>query len=90
MQRSGAGVRLFDSAVWTVAAIAACYLLVGAYYGYLVGRTMREVKASNPIVAAVAGAAGRSASEEFAIVKLRVPSYIVKAPTFWMTLRLNE
>lgn len=81
---------LFEAAVWIVAAIAACYLLVGAYYGYLVGRTMHEVKAANPIAAMVAGAVGRNASEQFAIVKLRVPAYIVKAPTFWMTLRLNE
>ena len=90
MQRTAEGVKIFEAVVWTIAAVAACYLLIAAYYGYLVGRTMHEVKASNPIVAMVAGAAGRAASEQFAIVKMRVPPYIVKAPTFWMALRLNE
>lgn len=89
VQRAASG-RFFEAAVWVVAAVAACYLLAGAYYGYLVGRTMHEVKAANPVVAMVADAAGRRASEQFAIAKMRVPAYIVKAPTFWMTLRLNE
>jgi hypothetical protein len=90
MQRTAAGGRVFEAAVWTLAAVAACYLLVAGYYGYLVGRTMHEVKAANPVVAMAATAVGRAASEQFAIVKLRVPPYIVKAPTFWMALRLNE
>lgn len=76
--------------MWTLAAIAACYLVVGAYYGYLVGRAIHEVKASNPVVAMVAGAIGRTASEQFAIAKLRVPGYIERAPTFWMALHFNE
>ncbi|MGA8532491.1 MAG: hypothetical protein WB615_00120 [Candidatus Tumulicola sp.] len=82
--------RLFEAVVWIVAGIAACYLIAGAYYGYVVGRTMHESKASNPMIAMVAGAIGRNASEQFAIVKLKVPDYIVKAPTFWVALRLNE
>jgi hypothetical protein len=82
--------RTFEVVVWLVAAVAACYLLAGAYYGYLVGRTMREAKATNPMVAMVAGAIGRNASEQFAIVKLKVPAYIVRAPTFWVALRMNE
>lgn len=85
--RSG---RAFEAVVWIVAAIAACYLIAGGYYGYLVGRTMHEAKASNPMIAMVAGAIGRNASEQFAIVKLKVPDYIVKAPTFWVALRMNE
>ena len=90
MQRSAVGGRIFEAAVWTLAAIAACYLVIGGYYGYLVGRTIHDVKASNPVVAMVASAAGRTASEQFAIAKLRVPAYIVRAPTFWMALRFNE
>ncbi len=90
MQRSAVGGRIFETTVWTLAAIAACYLLIGAYYGYLVGRAMHDVKASNPVVAMVANAAGRTASEQFAIARLRVPAYVERAPTFWMALRFNE
>jgi hypothetical protein len=90
MQRSAVGGRIFEAAVWMLAAIAACYLLAGGYYGYLVGRAIHDVKASNPVVAMVASAAGRTASEQFAIAKLRVPAYIERAPTFWMALRFNE
>ncbi len=91
MQRIAAkSGRAFEAVVWIVAAIAACYLIAGAYYGYLVGRTMHEAKASNPMIAMVAGAVGRHASEQFAIVRLNVPDYIVKAPTFWVVLRMNE
>ncbi len=91
MQRIAAkSGRAFEVAVWTVAAIAACYLVAGAYYGYVVGRAMHEAKASNPMIAAVAGAVGRNASEQFAIVKMKVPEYIVKTPTFWVALRMNE
>jgi hypothetical protein len=85
--RSG---RTFEVVVWIVAAIAVAYLVAGAYYGYVVGRAMHEAKASNPMIAMAAGAIGRNASEQFAIVKLKVPEYIVKAPTFWMALRMNE
>ena len=90
MQRSAVGGRLFEAAVWTLAAVAACYLAAGAYYGFLVGRAMHEVKATNPVAAIVAGAAGRPASEQFAIARFRVPAYILRAPTFWMALRFNE
>ncbi len=90
MQRSAAGGKIFEAAVWTLAAVAACYLLIGAYYGFFVGRTIHDVKASNPVAAMVANAAGRTASEQFAIAKLRIPAYIVRAPTFWMALRFNE
>ena len=82
--------RAFEAVVWIVAAIAACYLIAGAYYGYVVGRTMHEAKAANPMIAMVAGAVGRNASEHFAIVKMKVPEYIIKAPTFWVALRMNE
>ena len=85
--RSG---RTFEVVVWVVAAIAACYLLVGAYYGYQVGRAMHEAKASNPMLAMVAGAVGRNASEQFVIRRFNVPQYIVRAPTFWVALRMNE
>lgn len=90
MQRSAAGGKIFDAAVWTLAAVAACYLAIGAYYGFLVGRTIHEVKAANPVAAMVANAAGRSASEQFAIARLRIPAYILRAPTFWMALHFNE
>jgi hypothetical protein len=73
-----------------ILAVAACYLAVGGYYGYLVGRTMYEAKASNPMIAMVAGAVGRNNAEQFAIVKMRVPPFIVKAPTFLLLLRMNE
>ena len=91
MQRLAAhSGRTFEVVVWIIAAIAAAYLVAGAYYGYLVGRTMHEAKASNPMIALAAGALGRNASEQFAIVKMKVPEYIVKAPTFWVALRMNE
>lgn len=90
MRRSAVGGRIFEAAVWTLAAVAACYLAAGAYYGFLVGKAIHDVKASNPIAAMVANAAGRTASEQFAIARLRVPAYIVRAPTFWMALRYNE
>lgn len=89
MQRTVAA-RVFDTVVWIVAAAAVCYLLVGAYYGYAVGRAIREAKASNPLIAVVAHAIGRENAEEYAIAKSRIPSYVVKAPTFWIALRLNE
>jgi hypothetical protein len=91
MQRVAAkSGRAFETVVWIVAITAALYLIAGAYYGYLVGRTMHEAKASNPMIAMVAGAVGRNASEQFAILKMKVPEYIVKAPTFWVVLRMNE
>ena len=70
--------------------LAACYLLVGAYFGYAVGRAMHEAKAANPVVAMVATAIGRDNAEQFAILKMKVPTYVVKAPTFWFALRMNE
>jgi hypothetical protein len=82
--------KAFETMVWTVVALAACYLLAGAYYGYAVGHAMHEAKAANPMVAMVANAIGRNNSEEYAITKLRVPQYIVRAPTFWAVLRMNE
>lgn len=76
--------------VWIVAAVAACYLLAGAYFGYAVGRAMHEAKAANPMIAMVAGAIGRDNAERYAIAKLHVPAYVLKAPTFWIALRMNE
>jgi hypothetical protein len=93
MQRTGpfptAG-KAFETVVWTIVALAACYLLVGAYYGFAVGRAMHEAKTANPVVAMVATAIGRDNAEQFAILKMKVPTYVVKAPTFWFALRMNE
>ena len=91
MQRAAAVTgKAFERIVWTVVALAACYLLAGAYYGYAVGRAMHEAKASNPIIAMVANAIGRNNAEQYAIMKLKVPGYIVRAPTFWAVVRMNE
>ncbi len=89
MQRAAAAGKIFEGIVWLLAAIAAGYLLVAAYYGYAVGRAMHDAK-RNPLIAVVAGAIGREGSERYAIAKARIPTYIVQAPTFWIVLRLNE
>lgn len=91
MQRAAAVTgKTFETIVWAIVALAACYLLAGAYYGYAVGRAMHEAKASNPMIAMVANAIGRNNSEQYAIMKLKVPQYIVRAPTFWAVVRMNE
>lgn len=82
-----------DAAVITIVLaliLAVCYLAVGAFYGYAVGRAMYVAKATNPTIALVATAIGRDNAEQFAIGKLRVPRFILKAPTFWILLRMNE
>jgi membrane protein YqaA with SNARE-associated domain len=89
MQRRGVG-RAFEAAVWAAAAVAALYLIVGAYCGYALGRAMHEAKAGNPLIAVVADAIGRQRAERVAIVRSRLPGYLVNAPTFWIALRLNE
>ncbi len=89
MQQAPAG-KLFEVMVWLVAALAAGYLLAAGYCGYAVGRAMRDAKASNPLIAMVAGAVGRENSERYAIARSHVPAYLVQAPTFWIALRMNE
>ncbi|MEO6835086.1 MAG: hypothetical protein ABI231_04170 [Candidatus Tumulicola sp.] len=90
MARMAASGKAFETVVWIVVAVAACYLLAGAYFGYRVGRAMHEAKATNPVIAMVANAIGRNNSEQYAIAKLRIPEYIIRAPTFWVALRMNE
>ena len=68
----------------------AVYLGIGAYYGFLVGQTMRKVEAANPMIEAAATMLGRDASENFTIRRLGIPNWIVRAPTFWLVLRMNE
>lgn len=82
--------RFFEVTVWIVAALAACYLLAAGYCGYVVGRAMRDAKASNPLIGMVANAVGRESSERYAIARAHVPAYLVEAPTFWIALRMNE
>lgn len=71
-------------------ALAFCYLVAGAYYGYLVGHAISAAKASNPMIAIAADAVGHQSAERFAIAKMGVPAFIVRAPTFLLVLRLVE
>jgi hypothetical protein len=66
------------------------YLGIGAYYGVVVGQTMRKAEASNPAIEIAATMIGREASEAYTIRRMGVPKWIVKAPTFWLALRMNE
>lgn len=68
----------------------AVYLAIAAYYGFIVGHAMRQAEASNPMIRIAATMVGRTASEGFAIHRMGVPNWIVRAPTFWLTLRMNE
>jgi hypothetical protein len=68
----------------------AVYLAIAAYYGSVVGQTMRKAEASNPMIRIAATMVGRTAAEAFTIHRMGVPNWIVHAPTFWLTLRMNE
>lgn len=68
----------------------AAYLATAAYYGFVVGETLRKAEASNPMIRIAATMVGRTAAEEFTIHRIGVPNWIVRAPTFWLTLRMNE
>jgi hypothetical protein len=68
----------------------AVYLAIAAYYGFVVGQTMRKAEASNPMIRIAATMVGRTATEAFTIHRMGVPNWIVHAPTFWLTLRINE
>lgn len=68
----------------------AVYLAIAAYYGVVVGRTIRKAEASNPMIRIAATMVGRTATEAFTIRRMGVPNWIVRAPTFWLTLRMNE
>jgi hypothetical protein len=51
---------------------------------------MRKAEASNPMIRIAATMVGRTAAEAFTIHRMGVPNWIVHAPTFWLTLRMNE
>jgi hypothetical protein len=68
----------------------AAYLAIGAYYGFVVGQTLRKAEASNPLIRIAATMVGRTAAEGFTIHRMGMPNWIVHAPTFWLTLRMNE
>lgn len=68
----------------------AVYLAIAAYYGFVVGQAMRKAEASNPMIRIAATMVGRDAAEGFAIHRMGVPNWIVHAPTFWLTLWMNE
>ncbi|HVR46529.1 MAG TPA: hypothetical protein VMT95_07860 [Candidatus Binatia bacterium] len=68
----------------------AVYLAVAAYYGFVVGQTIRKAEASNPMLRIAATMVGKTATEDFTIRRMGVPNWIVHAPTFWLTLRMNE
>lgn len=68
----------------------AVYLAVAAYYGFAVGQAIRKAEASNPMIRMAATMVGKAASEDFTIRRMGVPNWIVRAPTFWFTLRMNE
>lgn len=68
----------------------AVYFAVAAYYGYAVGQSMHKIEVSNPMIGIAATMVGRNAAERFAIHRSGVPSWIVRAPTFWLALRMNE
>jgi hypothetical protein len=66
------------------------YLAIAAYYGLAVGQAMRRAEASNPMIRIAARMVGRTAAEGFTIHRMAVPKWIVSAPMFWLTLRMNE
>jgi hypothetical protein len=68
----------------------AVYLAIAAYYGFLAGQAMRKAEASNPMIRIAAKMVGRTDTEAFTIHRMGVPTWIVRAPTFWLTLRMNE
>ncbi len=68
----------------------AVYLAIAAYFGFVVGQAIRKAEASNSTVRITATMVGRGATEAFTIRRMGVPNWIVRAPTFWLTLRMNE
>jgi hypothetical protein len=70
--------------------LVAVYLAIAAYYGFEVGQAMRKAEASNPMIRIAATMVGRTAAEAFTVRRMGVPNWIVRAPTFWLTLRMNE
>ena len=66
------------------------YLAIAAYYGFVVGQAIRKAEASNPMIRIAATMVGRTATEAFGIHRMGVPNWVVHAPTFWLTLRMNE
>jgi hypothetical protein len=68
----------------------AVYLAIAAYYGFVVGQAIRNSEASNPMIRIAATMVGTTATEGFSIHRMGVPNWIVYAPTFWLTLRMNE
>lgn len=81
---------LLQRTVQVVLLALAVYLAVAAYYGAVVGQTMRKAEASNEMIRIAGTMVGRAAAESFTIHRMGVPSWIVRAPTFWLTLRMNE
>jgi hypothetical protein len=66
------------------------YLAIAAYYGFVVGQAIRKAEASNPMVRIATTMVGETATEDVTIRRMGVPNWIVHAPTFWLTLRMNE
>jgi ribose/xylose/arabinose/galactoside ABC-type transport system permease subunit len=79
----------FRRALQIVLGMLFVYLAAAAYFGVVVGQTMHRARA-NPLIDTAAIMLGREASERYVIHRLGVPRWILRAPTFWLALRMSE
>lgn len=76
--------------VQIVLVLAALYLGVTGYAGYLVGRGIDDAKQRNFWARVGTTVIGRKATERIALRQANLPPFVTQSPTFWMMLRQTE